>query len=168
VLIGGGVGVMLIGCILAGVVGFVLWPKKDGGGNVAGAGGNRNPALTQENLARITAGMTRKEVEDILGGPGEKASLKTVSALIQVPDDPGDIVPPDVANHPGVSFAVWRNERSHIVVAFVPSKQYGDLVMYIEYQYFRGSVLDHHSQTRLPVATIETIRKDLEQKKKKA
>jgi putative nucleic acid binding protein len=36
-LIGGGVAVLLLGCILAGVLGYVFWPKKDGGGNVAGA-----------------------------------------------------------------------------------------------------------------------------------
>jgi hypothetical protein len=32
VLIGGGVAVLLLGCILAGVLGYVFWPKKDDGG----------------------------------------------------------------------------------------------------------------------------------------
>ena len=190
-LIGGGGVALLSCCILTGVLGYVFWPNKDGGGKVAGAdkggadkgggdkgggdkgGGDKgaaarnNPAVTKENMKKLTAGLTRKEVEEIMG-PGESADVQTVNAFMRKgrPADDFTIVEPDVAAHPGASCLMWRNDPSFIVVAFVPLPKYGDVAAFIRMELFRDGKRSEGGTTANPVSTLELARKALEKKKK--
>jgi hypothetical protein len=149
-LIGSGVAVLLLGCLVTGVLAFVFWPKsggsdKDGGG--AGAGGGQaaprnNPAVTNQTYNKIKTGQSRKEVEDLMGGAGEKIDLQEANTLLakspKFRDEPVRVVQPEIANRPDSVYNVWRNGSHHILVAFVTSKKYGDMVVMSNLHIDRG------------------------------
>jgi hypothetical protein len=82
--------------VLVAVGAFVLWPRPD--------------RITQENLERIRAGMSRAEVECILGGPpGDYRSVLTV----RISYDAG--YPFELA---GPRPAVWKGNTGDVSVHF--------------------------------------------------
>ncbi len=141
-LIGGGAMVLLFGCLLVGVLGYVFWPKKDGaGGGAAGGdkgGGDKaksQAAVTLESFKKIKTGQSRKEVEDLLG-PGDKTDVQEVTKLLnkqpRFRDEPPRSVDPAIANRPEVSYAVWRKNDDHLVAAYITSKKYGEVLAFAQ------------------------------------
>jgi hypothetical protein len=88
--------VLLVGCAGVGVVAVVfLWPSK----------------ATPENFARIKAGMSEKDVTDLMGTPAQGASLNSnaFAAFAGL-------------NLPNAKTVVWKNGSSQFAVTFVEGK----------------------------------------------
>ncbi len=87
---------------LAGAAMFALWPPT--------------PRVTQENFGRIKPGMTRTEVEAILGSPGD---YRTEPTFDPVPASPARSVWRAARGEwapPGTTAAVWRGNGGVVVV----------------------------------------------------
>jgi hypothetical protein len=150
-LIGGGVAVLLLGCLVTGVLALVFWPKTGGGSDKDGVGGGggggvaapkNNPAVTAETYNKIKSGQDRKEIETLMGGAGDKIDLNEANALLakspRFKNDPVRTVAPEIANRPDCVYNVWRKGSDHILVTFMTSKKYGDIVVMTNLYIDRG------------------------------
>jgi hypothetical protein len=96
--------VVLAGLAVLALGGFVLWPQTD--------------RVTRENFGHIKEGMSRAEVEAILGPPGDYRSGPTNLAILGTRScvsfsDDGEILK--------IPLTMWHTDTALVTVAFGPS-----------------------------------------------
>jgi hypothetical protein len=93
--------------VLAGVGAFVLWPRA--------------PRVTRENFDRIKEGMTRAEVEAILGPPGDYSSGPTKWGPLQIHEKLITKSYPWMSSRPGPDVSrrdSWNEDEALISVSY--------------------------------------------------
>jgi hypothetical protein len=97
------------------VVGLVvvLFVAGRGGGGLLG-----NPAVTEENYDKLASGMTRTEIESILG-PGSPVREIAQPRVIGLANE--------------LSFSEWRNGSNEIKVGYLKSPTHGDVCFHASF-----------------------------------
>jgi hypothetical protein len=96
--------------VLVATAAWVMWPQRS--------------RVTKENYARITAGMTRRDVETVLGGPpGDYRSGPTERASL--PLDIEMLVENDALNVSDLFDDEWEGDTAAVMVHFRPDGRVG-------------------------------------------
>jgi hypothetical protein len=184
-----GVGFFLtISCVGVAGVGYFLWNRNSPGPAAARVvadksgidqknknpvenpviGGKKKTTLDFAKAKKVEAYDTLNEVEATLGHPGERIDLKTANLLLGLDPDPDENhIPPELANRTGVKYVAWYNGNDSFVLVFLPSKKYGDLLVFGTLSVRRDGKNAGGFYMRPEYAQMETSRAILDKIRKK-